>query len=256
MRLVHALAAALLLVPEAEGWQWTAARERDPDGVGDFTSSTTRADPSKPDHLLAFDNPSSSSFDSLSLSPQERQALFSSLHLLPSSSSSSSTSEPDCFRSVASKLRARCTPSSNSNEQDSFLVGESQRIDAAILLTLCDLTSARTTPPSECSSYLSRSTSKGSWWDAELVKSGGSARNEETRRLERQGCVESLSRSPQFWSSYSGYVREATQLCFALQRSNEIDRAQKIYVNATLEKIALLQHLKKNEEQLSDRLEL
>ena len=128
MRLVHALAAALLLVPDANAWQWRGGMERDvvPDGTREssssgrsppfpffasshsgfdpslqilprFTFKTVELtllpfstpfialdlpDPSKPDHLLALEDPSASSsaFSSLSLSPQEHRALFSSLH--------------------------------------------------------------------------------------------------------------------------------------------------------------------------------
>ncbi|KAH9174697.1 hypothetical protein EDB89DRAFT_2067271 [Lactarius sanguifluus] len=59
-------------------------------------------------------------------------------------------------------------------------------------------------------------------------------------------CVEALSRSTQSWASYSGYLREIPQLCFAYQRSNEKG------MNATIEKVAyirrLMQHAKREDE--------
>ena len=33
-----------------------------------------------------------------------------------------------------------------------------------------------------------------------------------------RGCIEALSRSPQHWSSYSGYLREIVTLCSSYRR--------------------------------------
>ncbi|KAG6914611.1 hypothetical protein DXG01_016344 [Tephrocybe rancida] len=75
-----------------------------------------------------------------------------------------------------------------------------------------------------------------------------------------------LSRSAQFWSSYSGYLREtrawclaiarcpiqsdtaAAQLCFAFRRWNDIDVARDVYRNTTLEQAAFLQHISAREK--------
>lgn len=67
----------------------------------------------------------------------------------------------------------------------------------------------------------------------------------------RSECVDALSRSAQFWSSYSGYLREIPQLCFAFRRWNDIDLARDIYKNATIENINFLRSLvnrKRSEE--------
>ncbi|KAI0067450.1 hypothetical protein BV25DRAFT_1104052 [Artomyces pyxidatus] len=56
-------------------------------------------------------------------------------------------------------------------------------------------------------------------------------------------CVEAISRSAQFWASYSGYLREIPQLCFAFQRGNSRDAAHELYQNVTLEKIAFIRYL-------------
>ncbi|KAK0480878.1 hypothetical protein IW261DRAFT_1147814 [Armillaria novae-zelandiae] len=52
-----------------------------------------------------------------------------------------------------------------------------------------------------------------------------------------------LSRSAQFWSSYSGYLREIPQLCFSFRIWHDIDATRdNIYNNITREKIALLRY--------------
>ncbi|KAG2098988.1 uncharacterized protein F5147DRAFT_814675 [Suillus discolor] len=92
----------------------------------------------------------------------------------------------------------------------------------AIRLTLCELATARHhTPPLECSPF---SNNVGSHIPHHAVGD----------------CVDALSRSAQFWSSYSGYLREIPQLCFAFRRWMEIDTAKDIYRNITMEKLALI----------------
>ncbi|KAG8885065.1 hypothetical protein FRB98_002024 [Tulasnella sp. 332] len=59
--------------------------------------------------------------------------------------------------------------------------------------------------------------------------------------------LRALARSPQSWSSYSGYIRQVSQLCHAFRRSHDIDTARSLYRNATLEKIALLQAINQRE---------
>ncbi|KAJ7039887.1 hypothetical protein C8F04DRAFT_1085231 [Mycena alexandri] len=66
----------------------------------------------------------------------------------------------------------------------------------------------------------------------------------EAATIRTQGeCVDALSRSAQFWSSYSGYLREVPQLCFAFRRWNDIDTAKDIYKNSTLEMATLIRLL-------------
>ncbi|KAF8341875.1 hypothetical protein F5887DRAFT_361900 [Amanita rubescens] len=90
----------------------------------------------------------------------------------------------DCFLRVSSTIRARC-------HQDHM--PEDERIHAAISMTLCELATANyQSPPLECASF-----------SLDAQTAGMAA----THRLQRD-CVEALSRSAQFWSSYSGYLRE------------------------------------------------
>ncbi|KAJ6590499.1 hypothetical protein DFH09DRAFT_1139517 [Mycena vulgaris] len=122
---------------------------------------------------------------------------------------------PDCFRRVAGRIRVRC----GELEMD-----EDERVKAAISMTLCELaTATHHSLPLECASFT-----------VDSVASPTQIQGE---------CVDALSRSAQFWSSYSGYLREVPQLCFAFRRWNDIDTAKDIYKNATIETMTLIQLL-------------
>ncbi|KAH7882822.1 hypothetical protein F5I97DRAFT_135194 [Phlebopus sp. FC_14] len=130
--------------------------------------------------------------------------------------------KPDCFRDAVALVKTRCEES-HMNEQD--------RVQAAISMTLCELATARhSTPPLECAAF-ARSRQK--------LPPPSHAQPE---------CVEALSRSAQFWSSYSGYLREIPQLCFAFRRWIDIDTAKDIYRNITAEKMSLLRLLTEREK--------
>ncbi|CAL1709053.1 unnamed protein product [Somion occarium] len=130
---------------------------------------------------------------------------------------------PDCFRRVAASIRAQCSELETS---------EDERIQAAISLTLCELATAQHSPPMECALFSPRE----------------EAPSFAIRETEQSRCVEALSRSAQYWSSYSGYLREVPQLCFAFRRWNDIDTAKEIYHNSTLDHIRFLYQLKTYEE--------
>ncbi|KZO91661.1 hypothetical protein CALVIDRAFT_460759, partial [Calocera viscosa TUFC12733] len=124
--------------------------------------------------------------------------------------------KPDCYKEVAARLKLQC-------EDD---IPENDRIQAAIRFTLCELSTARAhSHPLECASFV-------------ISEVEPSFEEEST-----SSCVEALSRSTQHWSSYSGYLREIPQLCFAYRRWYDIDRAKGIYQNATMEKLSLLKLL-------------
>ncbi|EJU00551.1 hypothetical protein DACRYDRAFT_54166, partial [Dacryopinax primogenitus] len=91
--------------------------------------------------------------------------------------------KPDCFKSVAGRLKLKCGED----------MPEWERVQAAIQFTLCELSTARIhSYPLECASFASLGD------DIELDLQDTSA----------AGCVEAFSRSTQHWSSYSGYLRE------------------------------------------------
>ncbi|KAH9968210.1 hypothetical protein BC827DRAFT_1171024 [Russula dissimulans] len=128
--------------------------------------------------------------------------------------------KPDCFRRAAGRIRVRC---------DEMDMDADQRIRAAIAMTLCELRTAEFhSIPLEC----------------EVFSEEGGLDDHVPHGI----CVEALSRSTQSWASYSGYLREIPQLCFAYQRGNEKDLALEIYRNATIEKIAYIRHLMQRAE--------
>ncbi|KAF8198577.1 hypothetical protein BJ912DRAFT_1055458 [Pholiota molesta] len=80
-------------------------------------------------------------------------------------------------------------------------------VAAAITMTLCEVATAKHySLPLECRPYLHDEPT-------------GKARISSKVQGE---CVDSLARSAQFWSSYSGYLREVPQLCHAFRRWNDI----------------------------------
>ncbi|KAG6329288.1 hypothetical protein ID866_9801 [Astraeus odoratus] len=115
----------------------------------------------------------------------------------------------DCFQDAVSKVKTRCEESH---------MDEQERVRAR-----------HYAPPLECAAF-----SKG------YTPSPSSQTQAE--------CVEALSRSAQFWSSYSGYLREIPQLCFAFGRWSDIDVAKEIYRNITEEKVALIRFLADKEK--------
>ncbi|KAJ4476437.1 hypothetical protein C8J55DRAFT_431477, partial [Lentinula edodes] len=139
----------------------------------------------------------------------------------------------DCFHKVAGSIRTRCSEL-NMNEEE--------RVVAAISMTLCELATAKHhAPPMECDMFSARLRASG-------PRDGFSDEQEEFEVDIRGNCVNALSRSAQFWSSYSGYLREvrelhfsyrvpaspemlmvgpiiSAQLCSTFQRENDIGRS-------------------------------
>ncbi|PFH48830.1 hypothetical protein AMATHDRAFT_148945, partial [Amanita thiersii Skay4041] len=146
----------------------------------------------------------------------------------------SSQPKQDCFLTATNAIRERC--------QDDYML-EDERVFAAISMTMCELATAKHhSPPLECASFMSNS----------LLRLDERLSVHQSQR----DCVEALSRSTQFWSSYSGYLREIPQLCFAFGRWKQNDLARDVYRNATVEKIALLQHLSKRETEMGLQVSL
>ncbi|KAI0674450.1 hypothetical protein C8Q78DRAFT_1014830 [Trametes maxima] len=132
--------------------------------------------------------------------------------------------KPDCFRKASSFIRVTCGELEHR---------EDERVKAALFMTLCEIATAEThSPPMECIPYqLTRG--------APHVHHIGSSHGQ---------CVEALSRSAQYWSSYSGYLREVPQLCFAFRRWSDIDTAKDLHRNSTVQSLALLRHLDNREK--------
>ncbi|KAF8532608.1 hypothetical protein JB92DRAFT_2841820 [Gautieria morchelliformis] len=108
-------------------------------------------------------------------------------------------------------------------------------------MTLCELATAKHhMPPLECFPFASTLQAQD---------------KEEIDEEAQASCVGALSRSAQFWSSYSGYLREVPQLCFAYRRWHDIDTSKSIYMNGTLEKLALIRLLKQREMRMATLVE-
>ncbi|KAG8814542.1 hypothetical protein FRC17_001085 [Serendipita sp. 399] len=158
----------------------------------------------------------------ISLSQQERDAIFRNLDHLDTHGINMDT---DCFLDASKSLSERC---------EQMEANQRARVNAAIHLTICELkTAEHVTVPLECTEFT------------------GSSR--QGRSDGAKACVEALYRSPQFWSSYSGYLRDIPQLCFAYRRWHEIDTAKNFYRNATIEKIAVLKLMQRRQLQLSEQ---
>ncbi|KAJ3873624.1 hypothetical protein F5051DRAFT_117703 [Lentinula edodes] len=107
-------------------------------------------------------------------------------------------------------------------------MNEEERVVAAISMTLCELATAKHhAPPMECDMFSARLRASG-------PRDGFSDEQEEFEVDIRGNCVNALSRSAQFWSSYSGYLREVPQLCSTFQRENDIDNAKDLFRNISL----------------------
>ncbi|KAI0646444.1 hypothetical protein C8Q79DRAFT_670111 [Trametes meyenii] len=135
------------------------------------------------------------------------------------------SAKPDCFRKAASFIRVTC---------GELETREDERVKAALFMTLCEIATAEShSPPMECIPFqLSR----------------GAPRSTNHVGSSHGKCVEALSRSAQYWSSYSGYLREVPQLCFAFRRWNDIDTAKELHRNSTVQSLALLRHLDNREK--------
>ncbi|KAF9566469.1 hypothetical protein CPC08DRAFT_628192 [Agrocybe pediades] len=137
--------------------------------------------------------------------------------------------KPDCFKTAASSFRQKCS------ELD---LDEESRVNVAISMTLCEIATAKHhSVPLECVSY-----------------SVDRAHDPAPSPQVQGECVDALARSAQFWSSYSGYLREVPQLCHAFRRWNDIDLARDIYYNTSVEKMAfikLVAQKEKNSEKLT-----
>ncbi|CAA7257314.1 unnamed protein product [Cyclocybe aegerita] len=102
-------------------------------------------------------------------------------------------------------------------------------------MTLCEVATAKHhSLPLECASYWKALSEK----EDILIPLSRSIQGE---------CVDSLARSAQFWSSYSGYLREVPQLCYEFRRGNDIDFARSIYYNITVEKLNLVRFILEKE---------
>lgn len=62
-------------------------------------------------------------------------------------------------------------------------------------------------------------------------------------------CVEALARVPQLWTSYSGYYRDITLMCYAVRHDLDRDRLEDLFRNMTLTQLFHTRLLHKQNQQ-------
>ncbi|KAG5438512.1 hypothetical protein PCANB_002616 [Pneumocystis canis] len=125
--------------------------------------------------------------------------------------------KPSCFRSTISSLLSTCEKSDSDLHEDEKLV-------FAVKLTLCELDTAHIEIPEIC-------------------------RQESSRQ-----CVKELEKRPQWWTSYSGYFRDITRICFYARTEVEKDQLLAIHRNLTYAQMGLLRNLKLEMDDIDLRL--
>ncbi|KDE07104.1 hypothetical protein MVLG_02674 [Microbotryum lychnidis-dioicae p1A1 Lamole] len=87
------------------------------------------------------------------------------------------------------------------------------RVKTAIKMALCEIRTSRSTRgPKECQPF-----------------EAGTDESNAGEEPDPSSCVEALSRSPQYWSSYSGYLREIVILCSAYRRWEDTETARELH---------------------------
>lgn len=127
-------------------------------------------------------------------------------------------SEQDCFRDAAFTLHSGCR---------SLSVSKQDKVEYALLLTLCELSTANVQVPTVC---------------IPPFKENGKARQ----------CVMELARVPQTWTSYSGYFRDAESMCLAIRYPLERELVEQLHQNITKQQISNLALLQKQQQQMTE----
>ncbi|KAM0755036.1 hypothetical protein T439DRAFT_127842 [Meredithblackwellia eburnea MCA 4105] len=65
-------------------------------------------------------------------------------------------------------------------------------------------------------------------------------------------CVEAMSRSPQYWNSYSQNLREVATLCSAYRRWADIEQARDLYASTASSLSSFISQLKARESHSAD----
>ncbi|KAJ3137558.1 hypothetical protein HDU90_001961 [Geranomyces variabilis] len=120
-----------------------------------------------------------------------------------------------CFKAAVTKLKAGCSTLS---------LGEEKKITYAVYLTRCEIATASIPIPRECEPHAV---------DVDVY-----------------ACVEILSHVPQLWTSYSGYVREVVNMCFAAQYENHRDTVEQLFNNVTAHQISSYRLLRRQHKDM------
>ncbi|KAJ3341772.1 hypothetical protein HDU93_004156 [Gonapodya sp. JEL0774] len=109
-----------------------------------------------------------------------------------------------CFQKVALAMRDQCQKSVDGHNQEA-------NVAIAVAFTACEMSTAGVQLPLEC---------------VDATKIGNNPTSPQSK-----GCVQALSRTPQLWTSYSGYLRDVIQICAALRHPAERQLLAQLYSN-------------------------
>ncbi|WVF69565.1 hypothetical protein IAT40_004343 [Kwoniella sp. CBS 6097] len=179
------------------------------------------------------------------LTTEEVQAVFGTGAI---NSLNRALSHSECHSNISHRIHLSC---GGYNGAEASAMTEQDKKGLAISLTLCSIESALQTIPTECQAWSPH---------AELSEDGRPARQGWFRQQapgeepdQQAKCLGALHRSAQDWSSYNVYLSDATQLCHVLESRRQAELAQMRYMNATQEKLAFIDLLKRREEQQAER---
>ncbi|CEI97028.1 hypothetical protein RMCBS344292_11171 [Rhizopus microsporus] len=111
--------------------------------------------------------------------------------------------ENDCYKKATLELTKGCQSLEGDNPVDNMKY--------AVMLTLCELLSAKINIPSECNIINIHQ---------QVVQ-----------------CTQQLSLSPQTWTTYSGYFRDIVLICFAIKYPMEKEILERLHENITLNQV-------------------
>ncbi|OCF58566.1 hypothetical protein L486_03053 [Kwoniella mangroviensis CBS 10435] len=156
-----------------------------------------------------------------------------------------SLTRSECHADIAVALKHSCKQGSEGGESG---LTELRKRDIAISFTICSMQSALQHVPVECSSWNPANYNVGTDESDQMYPGTDDGSSDVEHLQEKQtSCLGAIHRSPQEWSSYNAFLSDSTQLCHVLEARKQADIAHSRYVNATMEKIAFLDHMKKRE---------
>ncbi|KAF9199851.1 hypothetical protein BGZ49_009980 [Haplosporangium sp. Z 27] len=136
-----------------------------------------------------------------------------------------------CFKNAARALRQNCKH---------IDIDSDEKTKYAIRLTTCEIATANMPVPAECHNINS-------------LDENSNQKDNEIANAEIGGCVQSLGRIPQLWTSYSGYFREVKVMCLAVRHFIEHDNFRILQRNMTRYHAEQIDLLRKHQNELMEK---
>ncbi|WWC86675.1 uncharacterized protein L201_001552 [Kwoniella dendrophila CBS 6074] len=155
---------------------------------------------------------------------------------------SRSLTRSQCHANIAKTLKHSCQ---GAVDDVGNRLSEHNKRGLAISFTICSMQSALQKIPSECSQW--NPFSSDGLNQNENYSLGSDLPEHNDLQEQQASCLSALHRSPQEWSAYNVYLSDTTQLCHALEARKQADLAHTRYVEANVEKVALLKLMKERE---------